>query len=1076
MQTRSQAQVSWRDSSPVAAHEQPLGPVGSHRARLRLSLCRRELDGPGSDRNQIRSRDHIYERRRKPAPRLEKQTVAETKSLSKQRSSISRFSGSTNLKAKAPKPKPSRDPLDHARWYLDCLVDVFKMKPYTEDELKKLFTLWKENLRPLDIRWEGYEIKHNNRDEEIELPIEKCVKWLYASIFSYITHQEAPKSPFIECKGVRHQLTHYLGVGRVKGFVKRILHKARQGFLRPGAPRLKSLSIAATFANLKKGSPIVSDDLVAATTCEHKTALTETTTGRPPGKHLERPINREIKNVVQEVFARSKFPSYSSRSICPSISGHWDSPKSGGGAAAALFSLASQMGPMGREVIIFEDVLFMYYVPGAPLLIVRQSPKIDWILLMKKPKVMPYFLREPLKVRPITAGPSANYYACMPLQKYLWSVVKRHPSFLIDRSISVDTLRELEIKTYNITIDGEPIWISGDYKASTDNLKMWISLRILRYIAKYTGIPGWLRRLAAQCLVGHDIIYPFGPNEYLNPMFLKEQGKHYYPQTNGQLMGSPISFPILCLANAVLTKLSYSMDWDEEYDCDLADLPILINGDDVLLYGDKQTYSNWNYWTSAGGLETSIGKTYASPWFVQMNSTNYVWEETTREQKVDYYRQFPKDQWEDNLAFRRWRRVPYVNFSLCNQYTAKGAERRHWTSLGELSVQFCAPQEGEEVPFLRGRSMFSLFRKRASALFSEVPKEISWFLHPALGGLGCYYNEPVSMSKLQQRLASYLYSLEEKPSFASTAIKPYWMTTAQSLLKPLQTELEVDDIYLPEEDKRAEEMKQASPFIPYSFFTSDGDDMSLPFDLKLIKGKEKKVWKKPTYDTSKWYKHLRLSDDYFSTGGNMVAEQELWDYIHYKKVAKQSVLEEYTRAFKNWFRLLLKAIELPAELGFKAGSFESELTCYQENDSVIVTGVEARLGKMVGLAPTLRGESSPLKTMAGVASIPQRPLTIGKASPRYYNIGASDSEVIVEELIDYYKQLGLKETSYLLSVAESYKTVLPESLSFGVDKNHPFSTIGEAESDPEPEEKLAFASDPMKYVDPCCDTKGKEKV
>lgn len=94
-------------------------------------------------------------------------------------------------------------------------------------------------------------------------------------------------------------------------------------------------------------------------------------------------------------------------------------------------------------------------------------------------------------------------------------------------------------------------------------------------------------------------------------------------------MGSIISFPFLCIANAAMCR--YSMEQSNLCMYRVTDqggrrlgrlAPLLINGDDCLLRVHK--YLGREFWeaaTSVGGLESSVGKTYFSDQFCTINST-----------------------------------------------------------------------------------------------------------------------------------------------------------------------------------------------------------------------------------------------------------------------------------------------------------------------------------------------------------------------------------------------------------------------------------------------------------------------
>jgi len=79
-------------------------------------------------------------------------------------------------------------------------------------------------------------------------------------------------------------------------------------------------------------------------------------------------------------------------------------------------------------------------------------------------------------------------------------------------------------------------------------------------------------------------------------------------------MGSPLSFPILCLANYSCWYSIYGKGHDVNED------PVLINGDDILFSSDPEDYHLWEMALSLYGFEKSVGKNYVDPRFFMINS------------------------------------------------------------------------------------------------------------------------------------------------------------------------------------------------------------------------------------------------------------------------------------------------------------------------------------------------------------------------------------------------------------------------------------------------------------------------
>ena len=149
------------------------------------------------------------------------------------------------------------------------------------------------------------------------------------------------------------------------------------------------------------------------------------------------------------------------------------------------------------------------------------------------------------------------------------------------------------------------MWNSIDYSAATDGLSARLSRSILLSIIR--DFDPRMKAMYRAVLAPHTCKYPFPFNEKVGDI----------DQQNGQLMGSILSFPILCLANLGL------------YLANIRDDPrrlrrklqgVLVNGDDMLYVARE---SRWNSHVSLGervGLKMSPGKAYRHPVYANANS------------------------------------------------------------------------------------------------------------------------------------------------------------------------------------------------------------------------------------------------------------------------------------------------------------------------------------------------------------------------------------------------------------------------------------------------------------------------
>lgn len=236
----------------------------------------------------------------------------------------------------------------------------------------------------------------------------------------------------------------------------------------------------------------------------------------------------------------------------------------------------------------------------------------DWKTLesqvpLGRPGAKIQIVLEPLKGRVISKGPAVLYSRCRPLQKAMHKTLRHMPCFkLIGGPFSPTDVCPL--RTGYQPGDG---WLSIDYKAATDNLSWKYSRRILRYITE--GLPFATVAMALECLGPHDLWYP-------HPDL---PGEFYFggTQTSGQLMGSILSFPVLCLANlgVYLANMSHRQCGWRDYRRLSA---VLVNGDDMLYVGSEADYANHTALGASIGLSMSVGKAYWHPVYANINSTS----------------------------------------------------------------------------------------------------------------------------------------------------------------------------------------------------------------------------------------------------------------------------------------------------------------------------------------------------------------------------------------------------------------------------------------------------------------------
>lgn len=215
---------------------------------------------------------------------------------------------------------------------------------------------------------------------------------------------------------------------------------------------------------------------------------------------------------------------------------------------------------------------------------------------LKVNQVMTHAIAEPLKVRMITK-PQSISYALKPLQLAMHEALKKHSCF-----------EPCWNPKYNLDQCGSPekgkVFLSGDYTAATDELNFNVSQIVIELLAE-----------------------EFKDDEFLSELIRWEGGSHLvsYPnwtnidsviQTNGQLMGSLLSFPILTILNAfTMCKATNSS---------LDNVTALFHGDDIAAQCTEEEILKWKECARSIGLQLSQGKNYISSNFVSIDSQLFV--------------------------------------------------------------------------------------------------------------------------------------------------------------------------------------------------------------------------------------------------------------------------------------------------------------------------------------------------------------------------------------------------------------------------------------------------------------------
>jgi hypothetical protein len=148
------------------------------------------------------------------------------------------------------------------------------------------------------------------------------------------------------------------------------------------------------------------------------------------------------------------------------------------------------------------------------------------------------------------------------------------------------------------------VLVSGDYRSATDNLPievMEVALEVM--LSNAISVPENVRELALRAC---------------RPILFSDRSS--LEVTVGQMMGSLLSFPFLCLQNYLAFR------WARTSMKLRGSCPVLINGDDILFQSREPEFpASWFGIVSAVGLEVEETKTSVAHDFGSLNSTLLRW-------------------------------------------------------------------------------------------------------------------------------------------------------------------------------------------------------------------------------------------------------------------------------------------------------------------------------------------------------------------------------------------------------------------------------------------------------------------
>lgn len=444
--------------------------------------------------------------------------------------------------------------------------------------------------------------------------------------------------------------------------------------------------------------------------------------GVAPASAFEREeLLDEVRRTTREIFKGKSFTFLDTlKPFFPSTNANYLSTRSKGGAVGHIMESTVLDGLKSSKPLISWESRGKgkrsqrVHVDDAPLL-ERWRVAYERIIEAaegEEKRVKLVSLAEALKVRVISKGPVMTYTALKPLQVWLWKTLRNHNSGVFD--LIGEEISDKYLEKQIGSLKGEESYLSGDYSAATDNIDPALSEAVVDVICECIE-DRRLAKLFKESLTGHLIDDP------------DKEGRSK-PQKWGQLMGSVVSFPVLCVVNASICRRTREFDIGRSLTLGAA--KIAVNGDDCIFRATTAGRSKWESLANASGMVPSVGKYFFSKEFCNMNSADY---------RINQAKELSPSELEEKVApygFMEW--IPRINMGLAvgQGRTTSGkmdqSKVNSWGGLNSISknahtlVAECAEQDAVRV--------FKYYLNKNWTLLKGT--RLPWFLPEHLGGLG----------------------------------------------------------------------------------------------------------------------------------------------------------------------------------------------------------------------------------------------------------------------------------------------------------------------------------------------------
>lgn len=585
----------------------------------------------------------------------------------------------------------------------------------------------------------------------------RMFKLKLASFRAAHTNQDLPEQPFND------QIfgSKYLFGGKAYRFQNKLkrddndrffefilsINKCKGGMPKPTTMHLNK-AIASTFKSLTNNPPLPTmENLRDLLPQNHKinwkvkTCLSYET------------MSEQIKRTVREIFSDKKFDDHERvEPFFPSTSANYNNSRSKLGTVGDL---------MKEHPNWFKDNLFNGNVITSSIIgkersknlipMINNQPLYDLFnklheFTKQKAKTedsiaIPVPLAESLKVRVITKGPQYKYFVLKPFQKFLWRTLKNLDNFQLTGTPATEEIMNemFDYKILENNIDNH--FLSVDYSDATNKISSWATETALDEIINVLSLDEDFKKLCLESLTEHLIEVP----ELRKGRKTGKSISGY--QLNGQLMGSILSFPFLCIINASIIR--WSMEIDQGKLLSLSEAKFLVNGDDGLFISTSIGRKCWEKIATFCGLCPSVGKVFFSREFFDINSTNFL-------VKKDYECILPcgkKPGYNSNYVKTKCINSAIL-YGVKRSVSANDAGKDLFSTIGKNCEQLL-----DECPEFVREKVYSRFLKNNEDYLLRVKSyNIPFFVPTSYGGLGLPQSRFHTISDLDLRLMRKYYS------------------------------------------------------------------------------------------------------------------------------------------------------------------------------------------------------------------------------------------------------------------------------------------------------------------------------